>query len=315
VPSPLSFPLVGPGGEPVDLWRTVVSHGMSDLPPFDVDESARTVRVTLSVEGLGARTVALEVGDHGRAIVHVVGSRTPTGRNADRLIGAVRHVLRMDEDLSGFYARIADDPALSWASSGAGRMIRGQTVFEDVVKTICTTNCTWAATQRMVRALVEHLGDPAPGAPAGGWLGRTFPSPAAMAASDERFYRDVVRAGYRGPYLIEVARSVADGGLDLESLGPSAPDPVPDDEVERTLLALPGVGPYAAANVMMTLGRHSRLILDSWTRPTYAKLVGRSASPSDGAIRRRFARYREHAGLAFWLFLTKDWVEEPPPDL
>jgi N-glycosylase/DNA lyase len=288
---------------------------MSDLPPFDVDEWARTVRVTLSVEGLGARTVALEVGDRGRAIVHVVGSRTPTGRNADRLIGAVRHVLRMDEDLSGFYARIADDPALSWASSGAGRMIRGQTVFEDVVKTICTTNCTWAATQRMVRALVEHLGDPAPGAPAGGWLGRTFPSPAAMAGSDERFYRDVVRAGYRGPYLIEVARSVADAELDLESLAPSAPDLVPDDEVERTLLALPGVGPYAAAHVMMTLGRHSRLILDSWTRPTYAKLVGRSASPSDGAIRRRFARYREHAGLAFWLFLTKDWVEEPPPDL
>jgi 3-methyladenine DNA glycosylase/8-oxoguanine DNA glycosylase len=312
---PLSFPLVGPGGEPVDLWRTVVSHGMSDLPPFDVDESARTVRVTLSVEGVGARTVALEVGDGGRAIVHVVGARTPTGRNADRLIGAVRHVLRMDEDLSEFYARIADDPALSWAASGAGRMLRGQTVFEDVVKTICTTNCTWSATKRMVRAVVEHLGDRAPGAPAGGWLGRTFPSPAAMAAADERFYRDVVKAGYRGPYLIEVARSVADGELDLESLRPSAPDPVPDDEVERILLALPGVGPYAAAHVMMTLGRHSRLILDSWTRPTYAKLVGRRASPSDGAIRRRFARYREHAGLAFWLFLTKDWVEEPPPGL
>ena len=81
------------------------------------------------------------------------------------------------------------------------------------------------------------------------------------------------------------------------------------------MLALPGVGPYAAAHIMMTLGRHSRLILDSWTRPTYAKAIGRRQPPSDAAIRRRFARYREHAGLAFWLYLTKDWVAEAPPDI
>jgi 3-methyladenine DNA glycosylase/8-oxoguanine DNA glycosylase len=121
-----------------------------------------------------------------------------------------------------------------------------------------------------------------------------------------------VKAGYRGAYLIALSRAVAGGELDLESLTLSAPRPLPDDEVERVLLALPGVGPYAAAHVMMTLGRHSRLILDSWTRPTYARLIGRKRPPSDAAIGRRFAKYREHAGLAFWLFLTRDWVEEPP---
>ena len=316
----LRFPLVGPGGEPVDLWRTVVSHGMSDLPPFDVDEAARTVRVTLRVEGLGPRTVTVSVDpdEPGVAVVGVTGSRRsrpPTGRDAERVVDAVRHLLRMDEDLSGFYARIAGDPALAWAAAGAGRMIRSQTVFEDVVKTICTTNCTWSATQRMVRGLVAELGDPAPGAPAEGWLGRTFPTPSAMASADEGFYRAVVRAGYRGAYLIALARSVADGSVDLDTLAPSAPVPLSDDEVERALLALPGVGPYAAAHVMMTLGRHSRLILDSWTRPTYARLAGRKQPPSDAAIRRRFARYREHAGLAFWLFLTKDWVAEAPPEI
>jgi hypothetical protein len=66
---------------------------------------------------------------------------------------------------------------------------------------------------------------------------------------------------------------------------------------------------------MMTLGRHSRLILDSWTRPTYARLIGKKKAPPDATIRRRFARYREHAGLAFWLFLTRDWVTEPPPEV
>jgi len=58
----------------------------------------------------------------------------------------------------------------------------------------------------------------------------------------------------------------------------------------------------------MTLGRNSRLILDSWTRPTYAKLLGKRSVP-DAAIVRRFRRYEEHAGLAFWLVVTRDWVE------
>lgn len=51
------------------------------------------------------------------------------------------------------------EPDLAWVVRGAGRMIRSPTVFEDVVKTICTTNCAWSATIRMVSALVEHLGE------------------------------------------------------------------------------------------------------------------------------------------------------------
>jgi hypothetical protein len=78
------------------------------------------------------------------------------------------------------------------------------------------------------------------------------------------FYRDVVRAGYRGPYLRSLAADVAGGRLDLEELN----DPeLPDSEVAGRLLALQGCGPCATAHMMMLLGRYSRLILDSWTRP------------------------------------------------
>ena len=53
-------------------------------------------------------------------------------------------------------------------------------------------------------------------------------------------------------------------------------------------------------------------MLDSWTRPTYLKLAG-ARSAKDATIERRFKRYREWAGLAFWLYLTRDWVEEGLP--
>jgi N-glycosylase/DNA lyase len=301
--------LVGAGGEPVDLVRTLSSHGFVDLPPMRPDPDYRATELTLRTRRGRPRRVRIEPGRGAAAVVTVLGP-TVSDAVADELVAGVRHVLRLDADLSPFYAAAASDPDLSWVTSGAGRMVRSATVFEDVAKTICTTNCAWSATVRMVHAIVEHLGEPAAGiAPDGPW-GRAFPTPAAMAEAGEPFFRDVARAGYRGAYLVALSRSVADGELDLEWFGRASAEELPDDELEERLLALPGVGPYAAAHVMMTLGRYHRLILDSWTRPTYAKKAGRRLA-TDAAIARRFRRYGADAGLAFWLFLTRDWVEEP----
>jgi N-glycosylase/DNA lyase len=304
----LQLPLFGPRGEAVDLARTLNSHGFAELAPSSLDETANTLHVTVRVPGARPRRIGIGPGDSiSTARIEVMGPAAGPRVRAAALEGAA-HVLRLDHDLSGFYELIAADPDLAWAARGSGRMLRSPTVFEDVVKTICTTNCSWGATVRMVNALVSSLGEPAIGGD--GPLTNAFPTPSAMAAAPERFYRDEVRAGYRSPYLIELARRVAGGGVDLESLAVPGPDTLPDDDVERMLLDLPGIGPYAAAHVMMTLGRNSRLILDSWTRPKYARLVGRTTLVPDATIARRFRRYGEHAGLAFWLFLTRDWVDD-----
>jgi 3-methyladenine DNA glycosylase/8-oxoguanine DNA glycosylase len=288
--------LKGAGGEPVDLWRTLASHGVADLLPQVVDEEAHALVTTLPLSRGRARTIHIRAGRKGFARIEGDGITVADGVS---LVETARHMLRLDSDLSGFYAAARGDPDLGWACAGAGRMLRSPTVFEDVVKTICTTNCTWSATVRMTTALVESLGVEAPDGR------RTFPSPAAMAEADDDFYRDVVRSGYRGPYLRSLASDIAEGSLDLEALN----DPeLPDDEVAARLLALPGCGPYATAHMMMLLGRYSRLVLDSWTRPKYARLNGRKAS--DKTIERRFRRYRAYAGLAFWLYLTRDWVDE-----
>jgi 3-methyladenine DNA glycosylase/8-oxoguanine DNA glycosylase len=281
--------LVGAGDEPVDLRRTLASHGVADLPPNEIDAEAWTLTTTLDLPH-GAATLHVAPGRRGFA--RVDGSGPSAGA-----LDAVRHMLRLDADLSAFYAIARDDGDLTWVATGAGRMMRSPTVFEDVVKTICTTNCAWSATVRMTTALVEHLGAEAPDGR------RAFPAPDAMAGAGEDFYRDVVRAGYRGAYLRSLALSVAEGVLDLETLN----DPeLPDDEVAERLLALPGCGPYATAHMMMLLGRYSRLILDAWTRPKYARVNGRKAG--DRTIERRFRRYGDYAGLAFWLYLTRDWV-------
>ncbi len=303
----LELRLRGGGGEPVDLVRTLNSHGFVDLPPMRPAADYRSVELTLRTRRGRPRTVRLEEGRRGHARLTVLGPAASSAVARD-LEATVRHVLRLDADLSGFYETASADPELAWATEGAGRMVQSPTVFEDVVKTICTTNCAWSATIRMVHAIVEHLGEPALGARSDGPWGRAFPTPDAMAAAGEAFYRDVARAGYRAGYLASLAASVAAGELDLERFARATPEELPDAELEARLLQIPGVGPYAAAHVMMTLGRYHRLILDSWTRPTYAKKVGRR-TVTDATIARRFRRYGPHAGLAFWLFLTRDWVD------
>jgi 3-methyladenine DNA glycosylase/8-oxoguanine DNA glycosylase len=299
----MEIALRGPSGEPVDLWRTIVSHGVASLPPAAVDEVTEVMTVTVPVAGAKPRTVRIRQGRKGKAKVDILGPE-PGARTRAGVRESVRRILNLEEDLSPLYEVAKTDPDLAWIAVGAGRMARGATVFEDVVKTICTTNCTWSATERMVGALVADLGEPSAGD-----HGRAFPTPEAMAGAPDAFYRDVARAGYRGAYLRALAASVADGLLDLEALANATPTELPDDELARQLLDLPGVGPYAAAHIMMLIGRHSRLILDSWTRPKYARLNG-GRKAGDRTIERRFRRYGPYAGLAFWLYLTRDWVKE-----
>jgi N-glycosylase/DNA lyase len=296
------LPLIGAGGEPVDFARTIVSHGVAELPPNRLDLDARTLETTLAVPG-GARTIRVT---HGDGAIRVELRAGRAGRAQVATLGeAVRHIFRLDEDLSPFYELVRLDPQLDWSALGAGRMLRGPTVFQDVVQTICTTNTSWSGTRKMTTALVDNLGAQAPGG------GHAFPTPEAMATADEAFYRDVVRAGYRGPYLRTLAADVAEGRVELEALNDHD---LSDDEAAAQLLALPGVGPYAAAHIMLTsLGRYSRLVLDSWTRPTYQRLSGARGALKDATIERRFKRYGDWAGLAFWLYLTRGWVDDGLP--
>ncbi len=126
---------MGGGGEPVDLQRTIASHGVADLPPNRIDEEAWTLDLTLPLNGKAPRTVRVSSGRKGYAKLDVLGR--PLGKpDLEQLRSAVAHVLRLDENLTPFYEVAANDPDLAWATAGAGRMLRSPTVFEEVVKTI-----------------------------------------------------------------------------------------------------------------------------------------------------------------------------------
>jgi N-glycosylase/DNA lyase len=300
--------------EPFDLALSVRSHGWYDLSPWSWDEDRGLLSRPVALASGRIAVVEVARGAGGLAFRAVAAGRLGAAE-AREAREALATCLALDEDLAPFRARAAilereraagrrDLPDLRWAlACGAGRLLRSPTVFEDAVKTLCTTNCSWALTRVMVERLCASLGAEGPGG------ARAFPSPAAMAGEPERFYRETVRAGYRAPYLLALARDVAAGALDLEALRGST---LPTPELERRLRELRGFGPYAAEHLLRLLGRHDHLALDSWTRAKLAELRGRRRVPSDRTFRRWYAPYGEWAGLAMWLEVTADWHGDRP---
>jgi len=312
VSTPILIKLICAGGQPLAFSRIFESHGLAGVSPWEclqTDEGRAGLIITVATS-VGPRTLSIECDapdlPGAEAVVQVVTERSASDSvPCDQEVGAIaRRILGLGRDLTGFHRSAANDADLEWVpASGAGAMARGATVFEDVIRTILTTNCSWNMTIQMCTALVGQLGEPDP------LTGRkAFPTPDAIAGCTEQQLKDTVRVGYRAPMIIESARRVAAGEVDLEQLAAAPTSDLPDSEVERRLRSLPGVGPYAAAHAMLLIGRPSLPILDSWTRPKYARITGRKQA-TDAQILKRVSRHGPNAGLALWLILTRDWFE------
>ncbi|HVR01230.1 MAG TPA: Fe-S cluster assembly protein HesB [Polyangia bacterium] len=282
--------------------RTVRSHGWFDLPPFAYDREAGTLRFAYQALGDVVSIMVRKAGR--RSLVASVSARGAKAQSA--AADVVRAVLRLDQDLAPVRAALARAPALvACVDAGGGRLMRAPTVFEDVTKMLCTTNCSWSLTRVMVGRLVEKAGARGPGG------ARAFPTAEALAHKPLAFFRDVVRAGYRAPYLKALATRVARGELELEPLRGGA---LPSEAVYARLRSIVGIGPYAADNLMRLLGHNDRLGLDSWCRARYRKLHPRTLKAGlDAAIARRYRRYSPYSGLAMWLDLTRRWHEPDAP--
>ena len=278
--------------------RTVMSHGWYDLPPFEFDDQTLTLTRVIDLDG--NRPITVTVSEGKRSLL-VSAGRALGKRASERVVRDIRHMLRLDEDMTSFYEAMRQDPEFAWiAASGAGRMLRGATIFEDLVKMICTTNCSWSLTDKMVNSLVEGLGARSNDGR------RAFPTPESMASVPEEFYREVVRAGYRAPYLKELAGLVASGSHDVEAWLSSE---LPTAELMREMKRVKGVGTYAAENMLRLVGRYDGLALDSWVRAKFALTRNGGRQASDKKIARYYRRFGSWSGLALWCDLTRDWLE------
>ncbi len=291
---------------PFELDVVLRGHGWVGLAPHRHEREQSRLHTVLDLAALGVGRgpvvdVVVRAGsaaDAGRLVATLRARRPLVRSELEQVRRALATSMALTRDLAPFWALCQAVERLRWVPElGAGRLQRSPLIFEDLLKLLFTTNCTWANTVTMVRRTCDALGRRGPaGVPA-------FPSAASCARQPESFWRDQIRVGYRASHCQSIAESFASGRLDAEHFE----DPeLPTAELRRRLLALPGFGPYAAGQALRLLGRFDDLAIDAWVRKQACELHGLPAN-DDRALVRRYAEFGRFAGLALWMDVTKPW--------
>ncbi|MCC7409586.1 MAG: endonuclease III domain-containing protein, partial [Phycisphaeraceae bacterium] len=209
-------------------------------------------------------------------------------------------MLRLDQSLTEFHKLHPQARRRRF-----GRLFRSPTFFEDVVKTITGCNTTWPLTTRMNLLLCQHIGQGA------------FPTPHQIASHPPAALQSLCKLGYRAQRIHDLATGILEGRHHLADFE----DPTtPTDTLHAALLKLPGVGPYAAANLCQLLGRFDRLAIDSETYRHFRQVHHTPTPRSSAALRklhrrieRHYARYAPYQFIAYWFELWRHYESRVGP--
>ncbi|MFO0830695.1 MAG: hypothetical protein U0637_02515 [Phycisphaerales bacterium] len=306
------------------LARDICSYGYFLLAPNYWDTRSRTLWRVLMLSGGPVLVHIDQPGAKAGAVLRVMLSRSLGRGERGETTHQLTRMLRLDEARDSIREFHRLDKR--FARSGRGRLLRSPTLFEDVIKTVTSCNVTWPNTVNMNRRLCDVVGaavtiedvrramkparalrghaagtDPVTLLPL-----KAFPTAAQLAAERPARLRELCRVGYRDARIVELARlfstAPSRGGVDQAALEDPA---TPDDHVHNTLIELPGVGPYAAANIMQLLGRYTRLPLDTESVRHGRSVLGMKGTSA--AIMKRMARHYKpfgaHAFRSYWFEL------------
>ncbi len=292
-----SLRLAAPAG--FRFRSTVLSHGWCVLHPFGYDEvNTQVTRVQRLADGaLVYLTIA--AGQTPQAVaVEVDGLEAAlTPAQQAEIEATVGRILGFDQRVEAFHELARGLHGYDWVeSAGAGRMLVSPTVWEDLAKTLLTTNTTWRMTREMVARLVT-LGE----ADAHGR--HSFPTPEQVAAPGPEALNAHVRAGYRGAYLHALALDIAEGRLGPERWRDPA---LSGADVYREMIGLKGFGPYAAGAMMRLVGHFDELGLDSVCRATFRTLWNQGQAATDREIAAHYAPFGRWRGLAVWMDVMRE---------
>lgn len=316
------------------LHRDCCSYGYFLLHPNHWDVKRRVFSRVLSIGGVaGARSelsphavhIAISqkpasgdvAANAGSALtVRVEGLATSAGDTTrsralayEQIRAQITRMLRLDESAETIARFHAVDPR--WKESGRGRVFRSPTLFEDVVKTVTSCNVQWPGTIQMNKRLCEVVGakvklaDSKANTPAASG-GRAFPLPGPLSRTRPATLRARCRVGYRDQRIVDLAKLFATrpekGGVDQRALESPATS---DDQVWDMLLELPGVGPYAAANIMQLLGRYARLPLDTESVRHARTVLGYTGASRDimKRLHHHYAPFGVDAFRSYWFEL------------
>jgi len=289
----------------VDQAETKITLNLPARAPFDGAGLLRFLgtRALPGVETATATSYARTVQlPHGTATVEATVSGTDAApalacsirlahlTDLAPLVSRLRRLFDLDADAPAIDRHLAADPALSApvAQTPGIRVPGSMDAEETLFRALIGQQISVAAARTTLTRLAGALGEPLPGPQ----LRLLFPTAAQIAAGG--------RAVLRGPAarietILRVAQALAVGDLTL-SFGQTRAD------LEASLVALPGIGPWTAGYVAMrVLGSPDILLTSDLALRQGAGRLGLDVEPRALAARGAdWAPWRSYAGMHLW---------------
>lgn len=187
----------------------------------------------------------------------------------------------LERDYGRVRGEISESPCLKAAAEyGAGIRILRQDPWETLGSFLFSQCNHIPRIRQIVETLCSTWGEPI--GFEGGFL-YTFPKAERVAELSLKDL-EVLRSGYRAPYILSAARTVAGGSLNFQELAR-----VSTEEARRALMSLPGVGRKVADCVLLFgMGRTDAFPVDVWVR----RAMDRHGERFDPSV------FGENAGIA-----------------
>jgi len=286
-----SFTFELPADYPLAYLRRALTRD-----PQSLTERSDGDRFTLGVRS-GESPATLDLGVHAGQV-----DVTATGMSAVAAHRCLVALLGLEQDASAF-SRLARRLGLARLVAGrAGmRLVQTPSLFDGLLWSIIGQQINFAFACVLKRRLIERTGTPL----ADGLYAP--PTPAAVAALSPADLAPLQFSRSKADYLISTARQVSEGRLDLEALRHQSAT-----RVERTLLAIRGLGPWSVNYLMMrALGFPDCVPWgDTGVTSGLQELLQLETRPDLAATRRLmavFTPYRSLATAHLWQF------NRPPP--
>ena len=234
-----------------------------------------------------------------------------SGESLDSSVArASERVLGLNRDLSLFYAYARNNARL-WQviQPLAGLPIFcAESVFEALIALIIEQHISWNAAMRAQRVMLGIFEDGAD-TPAGRVY--DFPSPSQLAEATPAQLKPLKITDRRCQQIIDIARQVEIGGLDLEGLRE-----LDDETATKRLMRIPGVGAWTAGNVIgRAFGRYPMLAVNDVALQAAVREYFHAGEGDKSAaqVNKTLGEYGEFAGMAGHFTLLRWVLDRYPP--
>jgi len=175
--------------------------------------------------------------------------------------------LQLDVDIRNVVRTFPEDEPMKAAVNVCrGLRLLRQDPWECLASFILSSTKQIVQIQQIIGLLTERFGEPIPALPGSG-PAYAFPSPARLARATEAELR-ACKMGFRAPNLLQTARAVTDGVIDLEKLRQ-----VGVEDARARLMDLAGVGRKIADCVLLfAYGYQSAFPVDVWVMKALRQL-------------------------------------------